>query len=181
MAPSKTWMLVDNRLSEDYKNGVTEFLDYAFQRNKGRCEIRCPCVKCCNGKSGTRETVTAHLLIYGMVQNYTFWCHHGERSGKAFGPAFENVNGADENEYEHENEQENEMHQVLRDLYPNIDISEEEIDMDSEEAYNESPNDEAEKFYRLLNDSEQPVYDGCKSSKLSTIVKLLHIKTLGRW
>jgi len=36
-------------------------------------------------------------------------------------------------------------------------------------------------LFRLLNDSQYPIHDGCKSSKMSTIVKLLHIKTLGRW
>ena len=36
-------------------------------------------------------------------------------------------------------------------------------------------------FFWLLKDSLDPVYDGCKSLKMSTLVKLLHIKTLGRW
>ena len=45
----------------------------------------------------------------------------------------------------------------------------------------EEPNEDAKRFYRLLKDFEQPAYPGCSSSKLSAMVKLLHIKSLGRW
>lgn len=44
------------------------------------------------------------------------------------------------------------------------------------------PNEEAEKFYRLLKDAEQEFYAGCnKFLRLSFIVKLLHIKCLSGW
>ena len=45
----------------------------------------------------------------------------------------------------------------------------------------EEPNDDATKFLRLINDLEQPVYPCSSCSKLSTMLKLLHIKSLGRW
>ena len=45
----------------------------------------------------------------------------------------------------------------------------------------EEPNDNANKFYTLLRDLEQPLYEGSKCSKLSAVMKLLHIKTLGGW
>ncbi|XP_073047517.1 uncharacterized protein [Primulina eburnea] len=56
-----------------------------------------------------------------------------------------------------------------------------EIGSSSENKHGEEPNDEAKKFYRLLKDSEQPTYPGCDTSKLSVLVKLLHIKSIGRW
>nr|XP_009786325.1 PREDICTED: uncharacterized protein LOC104234459 [Nicotiana sylvestris] len=83
MAPSKEWMqLVDNRLDEAYSIGVQKFLDYAFRRTRELYEIRCPCVKCCNTTLGTHETVESHLKVYGIIQNYTFWYHHGEILGE---------------------------------------------------------------------------------------------------
>ncbi|XP_016484005.1 uncharacterized protein LOC107804598 isoform X2 [Nicotiana tabacum] len=83
MAPSKEWMqLVDNRLDKAYSIGVQKFLDYAFRRTGELYEVRCPCVKCCNTTSGTRETVESHLKVYGIIQNYTFWYHHGEILGE---------------------------------------------------------------------------------------------------
>ena len=45
----------------------------------------------------------------------------------------------------------------------------------------EEPNDNANKFYTLLRDLGQPLYEGSKCSKLSAVMKLLHIKTLGGW
>ncbi|CAN6687318.1 unnamed protein product [Malus baccata var. baccata] len=39
---------------------------------------------------------------------------------------------------------------------------------------------DAEKFYKLLKEAKQPLYDGCKSySNLSFVVNLLHIKSTG--
>nr|XP_027122350.1 uncharacterized protein LOC113739326 [Coffea arabica] len=43
------------------------------------------------------------------------------------------------------------------------------------------PISEAEKFYKLIDDSQQDLYSGCKNfSKLSFIIRLLHLKCLGK-
>ena len=55
MAPSKIWMrLVDERLDDEYLEGVENFLDYAFSHAGSEKEIRCPCIKCCNTYSHPR-------------------------------------------------------------------------------------------------------------------------------
>ncbi|XP_070044168.1 uncharacterized protein [Nicotiana tomentosiformis] len=47
---------------------------------------------------------------------------------------------------------------------------------------NEKPNVHATKFYKLLEDAETELYPGCKKvSKLSFVVKLLHLKCLNHW
>ncbi|CAN1159516.1 hypothetical protein LINPERHAP2_LOCUS22757 [Linum perenne] len=92
MAPNKDWMnLLHDRLGEEYTRGVTEFLNYAFQRNGGGDEIRCPCVKCMNGRLENRDTVRVHLQLYGIVQNYTFWFRHGERLDENREPSIQTV------------------------------------------------------------------------------------------
>ncbi|KAF7812494.1 uncharacterized protein G2W53_033470 [Senna tora] len=46
----------------------------------------------------------------------------------------------------------------------------------------EEPNMNAKKFYELLQDAETELYPGCqKVSKLSFIVRLLHLKCLNKW
>ena len=40
--------LVDERLDDEYLEGVENFLDYAFSHAGRENEIRCPCIKCCN-------------------------------------------------------------------------------------------------------------------------------------
>ncbi|XP_060213001.1 uncharacterized protein LOC132640428 [Lycium barbarum] len=173
MAPSKQWMqLVDNRLNEAYLIGVQKFLDYAFRRTGELYEIRCPCVKCCNTTLGTRETVETHLNVYGIIQNYTFWYHHGEVLGEPLSEC------EDDNEVE-ECESEDEIQEILRDLYPNHD--ERIANSGCDDLPEEEPNVEAKKFYSLLRDFEKPLYQSSKISKLSTLIKLLHIKSMGRW
>ncbi|WMV07748.1 hypothetical protein MTR67_007374 [Solanum verrucosum] len=137
-------------------------------------EIRCPCVKCCNTTLGTRETVRTHLKVYGIIKNYTFWYHHGEVLGE---PESQCEDG-DDNEVEN-CENEDEIREILRDFYPNH--YGHTLDVHCDDSLEEEPNVEAKKFYSLLGDFEKPLYQGSKISKLSTLIKLLHIKSMGRW
>jgi len=134
-------------------------------------EIRCPCIKCCNTTLGTRKTVETHLKVYGIIQNYTFWYHHGENLGEPLSES-EDEDG-DELE---ECESEDEVQELLRDLYPNIDGR--TVHTDCDDLIEEEPNIEAKRFYMLL---KEPLYQNSKASKLSSLIKLLHIKIMGRW
>ncbi|XP_019263711.1 PREDICTED: uncharacterized protein LOC109241424 [Nicotiana attenuata] len=171
MAPDKKWMEhIHDRLANAYELGVDNFLDFAFTRLSEARVIRCPCIKCCNTSSGTREMVKPHLIF----QNYTFWYHHGEKLGEPQS----NSEDVEDDETE-EADGEDEIHTILRDLYPNFDAD--NTNTDGDNFLEEEPNLEAKKFYRLLKDIEQPLYQNLKVSKLSTMVKLLHIKSIGRW
>ncbi|KAG8478767.1 hypothetical protein CXB51_028628 [Gossypium anomalum] len=48
-------------------------------------------------------------------------------------------------------------------------------------APDEEPNEEAAKFYNLLNKMNEELYEGSKYSKLSFCIRLLHLKCLGGW
>ncbi|WMV46508.1 hypothetical protein MTR67_039893 [Solanum verrucosum] len=106
-----------------------------------------------------------------MIQNYTFWYHHGERIG-------ETEESDDENEIG-EDDEEDEIHEILTDLHPAFNI--ENMNTGGDDIPEEEPNPEAKRFYSLLKEYDQPLYKGSKLSKLSTLVKLLHIKSIGRW
>ena len=68
MTHNKEWMqLVQDRLDNAYIIGVEKFLDYAFTKLGETQEICCPCIRCCNASSKTREMVRSHLLVYGIV------------------------------------------------------------------------------------------------------------------
>ncbi|XP_049381430.1 uncharacterized protein LOC125846002 [Solanum stenotomum] len=174
MAPSKQWMqLVENRLDEIYLDGVQKFLNYSFQRTGEKNEIRCPCIKCFNTIFGTRKTVETHLIVHGIIRNYTFWYHHGERLGEPLSESNSESNDEDGNVVE-ECESEDEVEELLRDLYPNLNGGSTHTDCD--DLPEEEPNVEAKFFFSLLKDFEQPLYQNSKASKLSTLIKLLHIK-----
>ena len=73
MAPSKGWMKFsrDGRLSNDYEVGVEKFIKYAFKRT-GKDTIKCPCVRCCNSSFASESIVRDHLIVFGIMQGYTF-------------------------------------------------------------------------------------------------------------
>ncbi|KAL6176031.1 hypothetical protein ACLB2K_052667 [Fragaria x ananassa] len=51
-----------------------------------------------------------------------------------------------------------------------------------EEIFPEDPNENAQRFYKLLEEAETPLYKGCrKYFNLSFLVKLMHIKCSGAW
>ncbi|KAG8482791.1 hypothetical protein CXB51_024455 [Gossypium anomalum] len=45
----------------------------------------------------------------------------------------------------------------------------------------EQPNEEAAKFYRLLGEMNEELYEGSKFSKMSFYIRLFHLKCLGGW
>ncbi|CAN1136599.1 hypothetical protein LINPERHAP1_LOCUS12998 [Linum perenne] len=109
--------------------------------------------------------------MYGILRSYTFWSHHEEQLGESTSPT-DDISV------------ESKTHQLLSDLYPNVDDTSELVadsDEDEHGVYDNETNAEAKRFYKLLDESKTPAYKGCKSSKLSLLVKLLHIKTLESW
>ena len=171
MTPNKDWITIENYLIDtSYEAGVNSFLDYAFQKLK-TTTIRCPCRKCVNGEFGDREKVREHLLVFGIVKRYKFWYHHGERLDEPE-PLYDSDDDLDENDNS------DEVCDILRDLYPE---HHNDAGFSSDVNNVEEPNANAKRFYELLQESQEPVYEGCKSSRISVLLELLHIKTLGRW
>ncbi|XP_073003919.1 uncharacterized protein [Typha latifolia] len=158
----KRWMENKDRLSNEYR-GVQIFLDFAFQHSMHQDQILCPCRKCNNARIRTRKEVYDHLIIHGILRTYTHWVAHGEDIIE-----LNNIEeiGDDDDEDEHDN-----LEEMMHDL--NCGTS---VDLEEE------PNEEATRFYRLLEDARRPLYPGCeKFSKLSFLVKLFHIECLNNW
>ncbi|KAF3644649.1 hypothetical protein FXO37_21350 [Capsicum annuum] len=74
-----------------------------------------------------------------------------------------------------ESENEDEVEELLRDLYPNAKGGG-DTHTGFDDKLEEDPNTEAGKFYSLMEDFEQPLYQNSKASKLSSLIKFLHIK-----
>ncbi|KAL7203986.1 hypothetical protein ACSBR2_017114 [Camellia fascicularis] len=74
----RSWMLIYDRFSQPYVDGVNSFIEFAkVHLGEGR-EIKCPCINCCNFYKHEYDIVKAHLLISGMIVSYTTWLEHGE-------------------------------------------------------------------------------------------------------
>ncbi|CAK8543900.1 unnamed protein product [Lathyrus sativus] len=148
-----------------YRKGVKSFLDFAYTtgRPQGR-EISCPCAHCANCKWERRHVVRDHLIAVGFVKGYDVWVNHGEDI-----PSPMKIK-------EDTKEQENSLDDIgglLYDTFRNVVEAEE-----SSEAHNE----DARKFYKLVNEAKQELYPGCESfSTLSFIIRLYLLKCLHGW
>ncbi|KAG6428069.1 hypothetical protein SASPL_112318 [Salvia splendens] len=121
----------------------------------------------------SRDEAYEHLTVDGFIPGYTDWIAHGELPSIL----------ASRRENQHNNVEalgDDDMQGLVHDVFgvPNEDGYTDDTNshMDSEIA-----NGQAREFYRLIDDSNQPLYEGCaKFSKLSFIIRLLHLKCLGR-
>ncbi|CAN6863831.1 unnamed protein product [Brassica oleracea] len=72
----KSW-INKPRLSQDYRLGVKNFLDFAFGKSNAPM-VKCPCTRCSLAKSKTREDIEGDLICHGFLSSYTSWIVHGE-------------------------------------------------------------------------------------------------------
>ncbi|GMY20189.1 hypothetical protein FCV25MIE_15428 [Fagus crenata] len=175
MPVDKSWINLPSRSCHEYVNGVEKFVEYAFQHIKDDdMKIKCPCNDCSNRYRRTRAEVERHLLWRGMRRDYTRWHLHGE------GNSENDEEDSDEDEDDSSDDEVQNIDDIpgmIQHTYPHVMDGEEESRSEPQE-----PNEDVKKFYRLLEESEKPLYEGCeKYSNLAFIVKLMHIKCINCW
>ena len=73
----RSWMSKPKQYSA-YKDGVDQFLSFAFRDIPDDSEILCPCKNCKNRVNLNYDDVKTHLRCDGILQGYNTWVHHGE-------------------------------------------------------------------------------------------------------
>lgn len=179
MALNKAWMKLKSRSSSDYIYGVDSFLDFALssveENEKETITIRCPCNSCRTIFYKRKCDVRFDLLKWGMYEKYTSWEFHGELYDDSSDE--ENDNGNDFGNHDS-------GFAMLQDAcgVATMNVGLDEDTSNENNLMPEEPNADAQKFYRLLKEYQQPLtVDGTTMSKLSYIVKLLHLKVLNKW
>ncbi|KAG8497137.1 hypothetical protein CXB51_008384 [Gossypium anomalum] len=157
--------------------------------------ILCPCKKCGNIYWHSREVVYEHLIVDGFIRGYKKWIFHGECTSSGTSST---INPTYPDTDYHQNVRQDDMEDMLRDAFNMRSHGEQSFPPDfiiSEDcnitgnvfcetgtsAPNEEPNEEAAKFYNLLNEMNEELYEGSKYSKLSFCIRLFHLKCLGGW
>uniref|UniRef100_A0A803LSW0 Transposase-associated domain-containing protein n=1 Tax=Chenopodium quinoa TaxID=63459 RepID=A0A803LSW0_CHEQI len=128
--------------------------------------IRCPCDKCRNLICKKRSDVRFDLLKWGLYANYTTWELHGEIVNHSNGGHISEI--SDIEGIGHNDSEVN----MLEDAFgvPSMHLGRDEADSNNN---NEEPKGEAAKFYRLLNEYQEPLtVGGTTMSKLSYIEHL---------
>ncbi|XP_042973064.1 uncharacterized protein LOC122304867 [Carya illinoinensis] len=178
----RAWMHIEDRMrSNEYAEGVKKFIDMAKAHAPRRDCIRCPCRRCRNRSFHPISMVEDHLFIVGIDTSYTEWIFHGEEKTVQY-TTLSDEEGIDDYSY--------------NDYIDDVDEMLDDIRVGSFMDNSSSPEGIADRvpqghtahtpippnFDELLDDAKMPLYPNCsKFSKLSFIVKLLHIKTVGGW
>ncbi|XP_042950301.1 uncharacterized protein LOC122282416 [Carya illinoinensis] len=178
----KAWMHIGDRMhSNDYASGIKQFLNLAKAYASGRDCIRCPCRRYRNRTFHPFSVVEDHLFIAGIDPFYTEWIFHGEEETLPDTTSSDEDGDAAYND----NDYIDDVDEMLDDIRVGS-------FMDNSGRTKFSPDGGQERhtssaplhlnFDDLLDDARQPLYPSCTEfSKLSFIVKLLHIKTIGGW
>ncbi|KAK8519121.1 hypothetical protein V6N12_012348 [Hibiscus sabdariffa] len=145
----KTWINLRSRASEEYIRGVTNFLNFSFERTEDG-KIWCPCVNCVNTYRVSRRDAFDHLICDGFLKGYVRWIFHGERCDGSLPQTPTNV---EEREFEHD------IHNILHDM-----MTERVMNNDERHAQSVDPSTklgehnhrlQGDKFYGLLKASEK--------------------------
>ena len=172
-------MQLKNRLNPEYRKGVQEFLQFAFAHVESGGKILCPCVQCNNCYWKTRDEVDSHLLVHGIIKNYIRWTHHGEE--------FEYVSNDgivedQQGEETIEDIEDADIQEMIHDIATG-ELGDTWLGDDSTNHQDLSKDEgEADTFAKLFREAKQKLYPDCENfSKLSFVVKLLHIKIMNNW
>ncbi|KAL7171475.1 hypothetical protein ACSBR2_036181 [Camellia fascicularis] len=142
----KSWMLLKDRMSSQYRDGVKAFVQFAMMNVEPNDKIRCPCMDCLNCERYTCKIVEYHLVVKGMSPSYKTWVHHGEsvpmNQSHALNDDNHNDFGSVGDRMEVETgEDQDEILNLLEDVYMGTTINNDENEEDEEDGDNDSDND----------------------------------------
>jgi Transposase family tnp2/Domain of unknown function (DUF4218)/Transposase-associated domain len=190
--PDRSWMynrLTDRRqVTTAFFAGLEEFVQFALTNsNNSRREIRCPCAKCKCLRFTDADTVRIHLCQKGFIKDYECWECHGEVRQTPSGYYGDSSHRENLNQYE----------QLVMDAAgPSIGqyfdpVTHAEPSYMGEETgthpqpsnMGEDPHPEAARFYKMLQEAQRPLWEGCdhfensEYSSLSATLATLSLKT----
>ncbi|KAL2231065.1 UNVERIFIED_CONTAM: hypothetical protein Sindi_1700900 [Sesamum indicum] len=165
----RSWMwrrLDDNGfLLDEFVTRVDqEFLNFAFHNPRflNNEQIKCPCSKCGNTRFLNQSDTHLHIVKNGFTRGYNIWYAHGESVNTR-----DDVGGSSTApRVETSRYRTMVMDAIGHEFSSNFTCAE------------QLPNPEAQKFFNLLKDADEPLWDGCKNhTKLSAVAQLLSIKS----
>jgi len=176
----RSWMYRDSPQGLrriDYCNKVQSFINFAtsIPRNFTGGGIRCPCRKCQNKKYLHLDVVTMHLLHKGFMENYQYWYAHGQVfvSKRRMEERVVGSTSSASNVHEAANDNTNPYKNMVMDA-----MRMNQGNVSQCPIIEEEPNADATRFFDLLKDSDEPLWDGCTNhSKLSTVAQVFTIKS----
>ncbi|KAK1393546.1 hypothetical protein POM88_012602 [Heracleum sosnowskyi] len=138
------WLEVP-KYTDEYSNGVKDFLRNAFSKYAIGSEIRCPCKNCKNNKWHGESVIFDHLICDGpcpMCVSYIYEVAHTTFSTKMDHDM--GMGGLEDN-----------FDDMFHGTYRNLE--------NCDEGLSKGPNTDVKNLYRLFEDGKQPLYPGNSS------------------
>uniref|UniRef100_A0A7N2KKH6 Kinesin motor domain-containing protein n=1 Tax=Quercus lobata TaxID=97700 RepID=A0A7N2KKH6_QUELO len=142
------WVKLRNRALLEYRQGIKDFLDFAFEHTTMGYKIYCPCKKCNNYFAKTRDDVEADLLTIGILPSYTHWFRHGEE--RHF-QTCDSLDSDDESDGDG-------LSEMVEDYCAAFNAASCVAGDSSGDSTPEKPNDDAANFFLKLGDNEQKLF-----------------------
>ncbi|WVZ63392.1 hypothetical protein U9M48_013029 [Paspalum notatum var. saurae] len=155
--------------SANYVAGVKGFVDFAFKDKPEDCKICCPCQTCVHTTLQPSDEMFAHLVCNGILESYDQWDFHGD-------PSVQETSNQQPNS--HSDESLVNIGQLIQDSIGHL---YDDTCMADGDAPVKGPNLEAQKFYKLLEDSKKPLWTGCELTELTLFVLLFNVKSMNKW
>jgi hypothetical protein len=176
----RSWMYQNSSQglqSMDYCKGVQGFINFAtsIPRNFTNSSIRCPRRKCKNKKFLYQDVVTMHLLTKGFMEDYLCWYAHGELFvyNESMVEKVVESTSSSSNMHEVGNDNINPYKNMVMDAMRMSEGNVSECPIIEEE-----PNADVARFFDLLKDYDEILWDGCMNhSKLSAVAQVFTIKS----
>ncbi|XP_042459548.1 uncharacterized protein LOC122043134 [Zingiber officinale] len=151
----KSWMVLP-RQTEEYRNGVESFLQFAFSNANINGMILCPCVRCKIGIFVSRAVAYDHLTVDGFIKGYTHWVAHGEIAYSA----------STNSDFVQPRKDADDMQGLVYEAFGIPEHNDSIISTSTFENDKEIPTRETEKFYKLIDDSQKELYPGKMTNRI---------------
>ena len=175
----RRWIYNEKPFSQPFLDGVDQFMQHVRARYSANEKIKCPCRKCLNHIEKSQDEVEEDIHINGMSRIYTRWIEHGEGDDNDVDQdggtlAIEQDLSWDENDQA-----------PLDDEVQGEDVIEDSargVQGLIQDLYTAASHGHSGNLYKeIMEEAKRELYPGCtEESRLSFIVKLLHIKVYNR-
>ena len=177
----RSWVYNSVPFSEPYMLGVEQFMAHVKSRFSAHEKIKCPCRKCLNHIEKSQDEVQEDIEINGISRCYTRWVYHGEGDIDVQ----EDDDGTLAIGYEYMSWDQNDQAPLddegqAKDVI--LDDSERGVQGLIQDLYTAASHGVGGNLYQqIMEEAKRELYPGwTEESRLSFIIKLLHIKVYNR-
>ncbi|XP_028062232.1 uncharacterized protein LOC114265612 [Camellia sinensis] len=169
----KSWMLLKNRMSSQYRDGVKAFIQFAMTNVGPNDKICCPCMDSLNCEWHTSKIVEYHLVMKGMSPSYKTWVHYEEavlmNQSHALNDDNHNEFGSVGDRMEEKiGKDQDEILNLLEDVYMGTIMNDDENEgVEEDDVTNNVKKEDVPNFKKLLNDAQESCTLGVVLNKWS--------------